>query len=243
MELTGKVAVVTGAAHRVGRAIALGLARRGCHLAIHFHSSEPAAVETEQEAAGLGVRAVRVQADLRRPEDVVRLFETADRTFGGVDILVNSAASLEAQDFMSLTADDWDRVLDLNLRGPFLCLQQAAERMRARGGGAVVNISDIAAHWGWPRFPAHSVSKAGLEMLTRVAALALAPTIRVNAVAPGPVEKPPGMAAERWSSLGRALPLQRTGTAEQVAEAVVFCLENDYVNGEIIFVDGGDHLR
>ena len=115
--------------------------------------------------------------------------------------------------------------------------------MRARGGGAVVNISDIAAHWAWPRFPAHSVSKAGLEMLTRVTALALAPTIRVNAVAPGPVEKPAGMSAERWSSLGRALPLQRTGTAAQVADAVVFCLENDYVNGETIFVDGGDHIR
>jgi NAD(P)-dependent dehydrogenase (short-subunit alcohol dehydrogenase family) len=243
MELTGKVAVVTGAAHRVGRAIALGLARRGSNLVIHYHSSEPAAVETEQQAAGLGVRAVRARADLRRPEDVVRLFETADKVLGGVDVLVNSAASLEAQDFMSLSADDWDHVLDLNLRGPFLCLQQAAQRMRARGGGAVVNISDIAAHWAWPRYPAHSVSKAGLEMLTRVAALALAPTIRVNAVAPGPVEKPPGMSGERWSSLGRALPLQRTGTAEQIAEAVVFCLENDYVNGEIIFVDGGDHVR
>ena len=243
MELSGKVAVVTGAAHRVGRAIALGLARRGSHLVIHYHASEPAAVETEQEAASIGVRAVRVKADLRRPEDVVRLFEAADRAFGGVDVLVNSAASLEAQDFMSLSADDWDHVLDLNLRGPFLCLQQAARRMRARGGGAVVNISDIAAHWGWPRYPAHSVSKAGLEMLTRVAALALAPTIRVNAVAPGPVEKPPRMSAERWSSLGSALPLRRTGTAEQIAEAVVFCLENDYVNGEIIFVDGGDHLR
>ena len=243
MELTDKVAIVTGAAHRVGRAIALGLAARGANLVIHYHSSEPAAVETEQKAAGLGVRAVRVQADLRRPVDIVRLFEAADRTFGGVDVLVNSAASLEAQDFMSLSAEDWDHVLDLNLRGPFLCLQQAAQRMRARGGGAVVNISDTAAHWGWPRYPAHSVSKAGLEMLTRVAALALAPAIRVNAVVPGPVEKPPGMGAERWSSLGRALPLQRTGTAEQVAEAVVFCLENDYVNGEIIFVDGGDHLR
>jgi pteridine reductase len=243
MELTEKVALVTGAGHRVGRAIALGLAARGANLVIHYHSSEPAAVETEQKAAGLGVRAVRVQADLRRPVDIVRLFEAADRTFGGMDVLVNSAASLEAQDFMSLSADDWDHVLDLNLRGPFLCLQQAAQRMRARGGGAVVNISDTAAHWGWPRYPAHSVSKAGLEMLTRVAALALAPAIRVNAVVPGPVEKPPGMAAERWSSLGRALPLQRTGTAEQVAEAVVFCLENDYVNGEILFVDGGDHLR
>lgn len=243
MELKGKIALVTGAAHRVGRGIALALAHRGCDVVVHYHASEPDAEATESEIVGLGRRAVRLRADLRLPEDIGRLFKAVDGAFGGVDILVNSAASLESQDLLTLTADDWDRVLDLNLRGPFLCLQQAALRMRTRGGGAIVNISDVAAHWPWPRYPAHSVSKAGLEMLTRVAALALAPTIRVNAVAPGPVDKPERMSDERWAALGRALPLQRPGSPDDVAHAVVFCLENDYVNGEVLFVDGGDHLR
>jgi NAD(P)-dependent dehydrogenase (short-subunit alcohol dehydrogenase family) len=243
MELRGKTALVTGAAHRVGRSIALALARRGCELAVHYHGAEAEAEATEREAVALGVRAVRARADLRRAEDVVRLFEAIDASLGPVHILVNSAAELEAQELLSLTEADWDRVLDLNLRGPFLCLQQAARRMLAGDGGAIVNISDAAAHWPWPRYPVHSVSKAGLEMLTRVAAVALAPKIRVNAVAPGPVEKPGRMPEARWSALGRALPLARTGTSQDVAEAVVFCLENDYMTGEVLLVDGGDHLR
>jgi pteridine reductase len=243
MQLQGKVALVTGSAHRVGQAIALALAERGCRLAVHYHAAEDAAQATERRVLDLGATAVRLRADLRRPADVAALFEGIDNAFGGIDILVNSAAGLEAQDLLTLSADDWDRVLDLNLRAPFLCLQQAARRMGARGGGAIVNISDAAAHWAWPRYPVHSVSKAGLEMLTRVAALALAPSVRVNAVAPGPVEKPERMTVDRWSALGRALPLQRTGSSDQVAEAVVFCLENDYLNGEVLYVDGGDHVR
>lgn len=243
MELRGKKALVTGAAHRVGRSIALALAQRGCDVAVHYHGAEAEAEATEREAEALGVRAVRAQADLRLAEDVVRMFETIDASLGRIDVLVNSAATLEAQELLSLTEADWDGVLDLNLRGPFLCLQQAARRMLAGDGGAIVNISDSAAHWPWPRYPAHSVSKAGLEMLTRVAAVALAPKVRVNAVAPGPVEKPGRMPEGRWNALGRALPLARTGTSQDVAEAVVFCLENDYITGEVLFVDGGDHLR
>jgi NAD(P)-dependent dehydrogenase (short-subunit alcohol dehydrogenase family) len=243
MELKGKVAVVTGGARRVGRRITLALAERGCDVLIHYHASEAEAARTEAEARAFGVRAGRVQADLRSPLGPGELFQHLDAVYGRLDLLVNSAAELEAQDLLSLTTADWDRVIDLNLKAAFFCLQMAAARMKPRGGGVIVNISDIAGHRPWPRYPVHSISKAGVEMLTRVAALSLAPAIRVNAVAPGPVEKPGAMTDARWAQLGSALPLRRTGTADDVAEAVVFLAENDYITGETLWVDGGDHLR
>ena len=243
VELTGKAAVITGGAHRVGRHITLALASRGCDVLIHYHRSEAAAARTEDEARALGVRAFRVMADLRSPEGVGAVFAAADSCLGGVDILINSAAELEPQDLGAVSIEDWERVVNLNLRAPFFCLQQAAQRMRARGGGAIVNISDIAGHRPWPRYPVHSISKAGVEMLTKVAALSLAPSIRVNAVAPGPVEKPEAMTDERWAALASSLPLRRPGSGQDVAQAVLFCLENDYLNGETLLVDGGDHLR
>jgi NAD(P)-dependent dehydrogenase (short-subunit alcohol dehydrogenase family) len=243
VELTGKAAVVTGGAHRVGHHITLALARRGCDVLIHYHRSEAAAARTRDEAKALGVRADCVMADLRTAEGVGAVFAAADSLLGGLDVLVNSAAELEPQALADVSIEDWERVVSLNLRAPFFCLQQAALRMQARGGGAIVNISDIAGHRPWPRYPVHSISKAGVEMLTKVAALSFAPSIRVNAVAPGPVEKPVTMTDERWAALASSLPLQRPGSGHDVAQAVLFCLENDYLNGETLFVDGGDHLR
>jgi pteridine reductase len=132
--------------------------------------------------------------------------------------------------------------MDLNLRAAFFCLQAAARRMQA-GGGAIVNISDVAGQRPWSRYPIHSISKAGVDMLTRSAALALAPSVRVNGVAPGPVEKPSRMAEGRWAEIGRAVPLGRPGSGDDVAAAVVFLLQNDYLVGETIAVDGGDLIR
>ena len=243
MDVKAKVALVTGGAHRLGRDIALALANRGCHLLIHYHQAETEASRTVEEARAAGVQAFLASADLRSPQSIAALFAEVDKHFGRLDILVNSAAELEPQDLLSLSAEDWDRVMDLNLRGSFLCLQQAAARMRSRRGGAIVNISDIAGHRPWPRYPVHSISKAGVEMLTKVASLALAPDIRVNAVAPGPVVKPVAMSDDRWADLAAALPLRRAGSGADVAEAVLFCLENDFVNGETLLLDGGDHLR
>lgn len=243
MELKGKIAVVTGGAHRVGRRIVLALAERGCDVLIHYHASEAEAARTEAEARAAGVRAATARADLRSVDGPSQLFAALDERFGGVDVLVNSAAELEAQDLLALSPEDWDRVVDLNLKASFFCLQLAARRMKARGGGVIINITDIAGYRPWPRFPVHSISKAGVEMLTRVAALSLAPTIRVNAVAPGPVEKPVGMSEQRWAQLGSELPLQRPGSGADVGEAVAFLAENDYITGETLWVDGGDHLR
>lgn len=240
MNLRGKAALVTGAAHRVGRSLALALADHGCNVGLHFHQSGGEAARTAQEIAARGVRVFPVQADLRHDSGIAALFQAVDREFSTLDILVQSAAVLEPVDLLAATPEDWSRTIDLNLRSLFFCLQQAARRMQT--GGAIVNISDQAALRPWRHYPIHSISKAGVEMLTRVAALALAPAIRVNAVAPGPVLKPTALADDRWARIGRSLPLGRAGSPDDVARAMIFLLENEYITGETVVVDGGDQL-
>jgi NAD(P)-dependent dehydrogenase (short-subunit alcohol dehydrogenase family) len=159
------------------------------------------------------------------------LFAVAEKEFGGVDILVNSAAIMEAGDLLATTWDDWQRTLNLNLAGPFFCAQRAAKSMLPRGGGVILNISDLSALEPWVRYPAHSVSKAGLNML--------APTIRVNGIVPGPVAKPPGWDDARWETIGQHTLLKRTGSGYDVAQAAVFLIEQDYITGETLVVDGG----
>ena len=240
MDLRGKTAIVTGGAHRVGGAISRALAEHGCNVVVHFHTSAILASETASKIEELDVKCLTVQADISQYADVLALFETIDQAGWDVDILVNSAAIMEAEDLLSADENAWERTLDLNLKGAFFCLQQAAKRMQAHGG-SIVNISDVAAHRPWPRYPIHSISKAGLEMLTQVAALRLAPNIRVNAVAPGPVAKPVSMSDDRWQEITDELPLKRSGDPHDVAQAVLFLIENDFITGETLFVDGGNH--
>jgi pteridine reductase len=239
MDLNGKIALVTGSAHRVGKAIALGLAREGCDVVVHYNRAAAAACETVAEIQRLRRRSVAVQSDLTRTPEIDALFCALDDVFGALDILVNSAAIMKPVDLLSATESDWHQTMDLNLKAAFFCTQQAARRMAARGG-AIVNVADIAGLRPWKQFPIHSISKAGLQTLTQVAALALAPKIRVNAVAPGPVLKPEHMPAKRWDRLTRSLPLGRGGSPEDVARAVVFLCQNDYITGDTLVVDGGN---
>jgi NAD(P)-dependent dehydrogenase (short-subunit alcohol dehydrogenase family) len=243
MDLRGKTALVTGGAHRVGRSIVLGLAEKGADVIVHYNRSRNEADATVEAARSCGVQAHSAFADLTQPDGVRALFAAVDSASPRLDVLVNSAAVLETVGLLEATPDDWEATINLNLKAAFFCLQEAARRMKAQGGGAIVNISDVAGRRPWRRYPIHSISKAGIEMLTRVAALALAPDVRVNGVAPGPVEKPPALSMDRWEALGRALPLRRTGSARDVAAAVIFCLEQDYLIGETIPVDGGDSIR
>lgn len=242
MKLDGKTALVTGGAHRLGRAIALALAKEGCRLMIHFHQASEAATETAAEIRSQGVRAEVAQADLSGSEGVRQLFAAVDGAYGGLELLVNSAAVLERVDLLGATEDDWRRTVGLNLQAAFFMIQQGAIRMRARGGGAIVNVSDTAAHRPWPAYPLHSISKSGLEMLTQVAAARLAPAIRVNAIVPGPTLKPTRMAEPRWRAIRRETPLGVGVEPEEVARGVVFLMKNDYVTGHSLRVDAGSLL-
>jgi NAD(P)-dependent dehydrogenase (short-subunit alcohol dehydrogenase family) len=241
MDLRGKTILVTGAARRLGRAIALELASSGAAILVHHHASPSDADATCETIRHLGVAAHPIQADVRVMGEIDALFQEADR-HGPLHGLVNSAAVMVAGDLLTISEDDWRSTIDVNLKGAFFVLQQAALRIRRAGGGAVVNIADIAGLRPWPRFPVHSISKAGVLALTQVAALALAPDIRVNAVVPGPVLKPDRMPAARWEALGRELPIQRTGTPGDVAQAVRFLMENDFITGETLLVDGGNQF-
>ena len=236
------LAIVTGAAVRVGKAIALALASRGFAIGLHFHASEQAAHRTAAEIEALGVPCVLLPADLRDPEEIAALFERVERLPYRLEVLVNSAAVMPEGEIEIATLTDWDQTFDLNLRAPWLCAQAAARLMNAEGG-AIVNITDSGTQKAWLKHPLYQVSKIGLEALTRSLARALAPRIRVNAVAPGFIQvdaEPAG--GPGWQSLVEKVPLKRPGSAQAVAETVCFLVANAYVTGEIVTVDGGAHL-
>jgi NAD(P)-dependent dehydrogenase (short-subunit alcohol dehydrogenase family) len=249
MDPRGKTALVTGAARRLGRTIATTLGRAGCHVVVHYSSSQREAEETADEIRELGVEVALERADLGLPAEVDALFRAVGERFGSLDILVNSAASFVRRPFAEITVAEWDRVLAVNLRAPFLCTQRAAELMTgserpAGEPGLVVNMVDLSAVQAWPGYTHHGVSKAGLLHLTGIAARELAPGVRVNAIVPGPILPPPGMevGSEEWRRHGKRVPLERTGDPEQIGETVLFLTRNDFVTGETIFVDGGEHL-
>jgi NAD(P)-dependent dehydrogenase (short-subunit alcohol dehydrogenase family) len=238
MNPAGRVALVTGGAHRVGRAISLALADAGADVIVNYNSSASAARETVADIERLGRRAVAVQADVSRTSDIDRLVDVCTRDFGRLDILVNNASLFERQPVHAITAEDWDRVLGVNLRAPFLLAQAAAPLLEV-DGGLIVNIVDLSALQPWPSFAHHSVSKAGLLQLTKVLARALAPAIRVNSIAPGTVLPPEGTEGEDGSE--RRL-VSRTGSPEDVTAALLYLVRSDFVTGENLVVDGGRML-
>ena len=247
MKLEGAVALVTGSGHRVGRAIALELARAGAHQVVHYNSSQNEAAETRQRAEALGVEAMVVQANVADPDEIAGLVAQVEARFGRLDVLVNSAASFKKQSFHRIGVADWDRTMNVNLRGPFLMLQAAASLLGAeeRGApGSAVNIADLSGQFPWRGYIQHGVSKAGLLHLTRIAARELGPKVRVNAVIPGPVLPPPGVDPESddWQRRGDDIPAGRTGDPQHVARAVRFLCENQFVTGATLHVDGGEHL-
>jgi NAD(P)-dependent dehydrogenase (short-subunit alcohol dehydrogenase family) len=247
MKLTGSIALVTGAAHRVGKAIAVELAREGGHIALHYGTSGDAARNTAAEIAKLGVEAFPIQADLSKPASIEALLASVSDHFGRLDVLVNSAASFEKRAFDDITAEDWDRVLAINLRAPFLVTQMATRLMnqaKRDAAGLVVNIADLSGVQAWVGYAHHGVSKAGLIHLTKIAARELAPGIRVNAIVPGAILPPPGVDADspEWRNAARHVPLQHAGSPQDVGRSVVFLAQNDFITGAILPVDGGADL-
>ncbi|HXY68625.1 MAG TPA: SDR family oxidoreductase [Gemmatimonadales bacterium] len=243
MELRGRNALVTGAGQRVGRAIAYGLIRRGVNVAIHYHRSERGAKATMMEGEVAGVRVAMLKADLGDAGAAEELPARAAQALGGpLDIAVLSAAVMERRPLEDVTPADWDRVIDLNLRGTFFAAKGAAAAMGARGG-AIVALADLSSFRPWRHYPVHTVSKAGVVALTQQLAKALAPRVRVNAVAPGAVLLPEGWGEDEKAKLVASTPLGRLGTPDDVVRAVLFLVESDYVTGTTVVVDGGRLLR
>lgn len=236
-----RVALVTGAARRVGRTIAMTLARAGYGVAVHYRTSGKEARGGVTTIIGEGGRAAAFHADISRTADIRRLVGAVERKLGPVTLLVNSASIFSQTRFFAVTERDWDRILDTNLKSVFFLSREVAGRMiRRKRPGVIINIEDVAVHRPYVRHAPYLVSKAGVAMLTRLLAMELAPSIRVCGVAPGPVLLPEQFgAAERRRAVRRTL-LRREGSPEDVAEAVLYLAERArYTTGTTLFVDGG----
>jgi 3-oxoacyl-[acyl-carrier protein] reductase/pteridine reductase len=239
--LAGKVALVTGAAKRIGRSVALRLASEGADVAVNYRSSKSEADEVVAQIAAMGRRAVAIQADVAKRGDVIVLFAAVEKQFGRLDILVNNAGMFFSAKFEELTEEQWDGILGTNLKSQFLCSQAATPMLRRSGHGRIINFASLGGLLAWPNFTHYCVSKAGVIMLTRCLARALAPEITVNAIAPGTISFP-GDAPELAEDFIRRAPLHRTGTAADIDDAVVFLAQSAFVTGQVIVVDGGRSL-
>ncbi len=239
-KLSGKVALVTGAGKRLGRAVALRLAGEGADVAVHYRGSEADAAEVAGEIEKLGRRAVALRAELTSVEEIRALVQRVAHEFGRIDVLVNSAANFLPSSVISMTEQIWDASLDTNVKAPFFLAQAAAPWLR-RSNGVIVNFSDTGGILGWPGFIAHSVSKAGVVNLTKTLAKALAPEVRVNAIAPGTITMP-GDPPEWQQDFVKLAPLKKTGTPEDIAEAVSYLVNAKFMTGHVLVLDGGRTL-
>ncbi len=233
----GKVALVTGAGKRLGRAIALRLAEQGADVIVHYGTSAKDAAEVVGKIEEMGRRAVAIQADLRSVDGIRKLFLDAGNELGRLDLLVNSAANFLPGSVISTTEEIWDASLDTNVKSPFFCAQAAAPMLR-RSKGSIVNFADTGGLLGWPGFIPHSVAKAGVINLTKSLAKALAPDVRVNAIAPGTITMP-GDPLEWEQEFVQLAPLRKTGRPSDIADAVVYLATAEFVTGHVLVVDGG----
>ncbi len=236
--LNGKVILVTGAAKRVGRAIALRLAREGARVAIHYGSSGDEAKKTAEECGGAEI----FKADLEKVSEIEAMFAAIDRRYGRLDGLVNNAARFTKIDPLDVTEADWDFIHDVNLKATFFCCREAGRRMKAQGHGRIVNISSLGGLRPWADHAHYCASKAGVIMLTKALAKSFGPGVTVNSVAPGVI--PFGETVEGLDGMIRSTPAGRVGTGDEIADAVTFFLSaTDYITGQIMAVDGGLSLK
>jgi len=242
MELRGRIALVTGAGHRVGRAIAVSLGARGMRVAVHYNAAEEGAIETVRLIKEAGGEAQIFAADLTDATVPPTLIANVVEKFGGLDVLVNSAAVMVRTPFGETTPKQWDDIMALNIRAPFFLAQAAAPHLRA-AKGVIVNIADLAAFETWPAYLPHGISKSAVVNLTRSLARVLAPEVRVAGIAPGTVLLPEKWSDEDAERLRATTPLKMMGSPSDVTMTVSFILDSDFLTGETIIVDGGRHVR
>jgi 3-oxoacyl-[acyl-carrier protein] reductase len=237
--LNGQVALVTGAAKRIGRSVALRLAADGADVVVNYATSKNEAGDVVREIEELGQRAIAIQANVSRRDEVEALFAATSKKFARLDILVNNAGTFFAAAFSEITDEQWDRIMDTNLKSQFLCAQAAAPIMKRQGRGRIINLSSLGGILAWPKYTHYCVSKAGVIMLTRCLARALAPEILVNGVAPGTIQFPGELPDEDYI---RRVPLHRVGGGDDIADAVAYLTTADFVTGQVLIVDGGRAL-
>ena len=242
MEIKGKVAIVTGGAVRLGQALALALAERGARLVIHYGSSAGPAQEIIAQVKSMGSDALAIQADLCRTVEAQSLIARAAEHFGQLDILVNSAAIFKPGDWAGTTEANWDEHMAINLKAPFFLSQAFAAHVGRERPAHIVNIADWRATRPTAHYLAYTLTKAALITMTQSLALALAPNIQVNAIAPGAILPPPGQDQAYLDKLAQNIPARRTGSPDDVAKALLFLLDSDFVTGDVIPVTGGEHL-
>jgi NAD(P)-dependent dehydrogenase (short-subunit alcohol dehydrogenase family) len=238
--LQGRVALVTGSAKRLGRAVALRLAEEGADVVIHHRSSAKEAQEVVAQIKKLGRHSVAIAAELGSVTEIKRLFAETGEHFGRLDILVNCAANFIHTEFEATTEQLWDSSLDTNLKAPFFCAQAAAPLLK-KTNGVIINFADIGGFLGWSGYIPHCISKAGVIMLTRVLAKTLAPEVRVNAIAPGTITMP-GDPPEWEADYIKLSPLERSGRPADITTAVLYLVQSAFVTGQVLVVDGGRSL-
>lgn len=242
MDLNGKVALVTGGARRLGRELSLGLAKAGADVVVNYLHSRAEAESTASEIMALGQRALAVRADVSQRAELAFLVRETANFFGRLDVLVNNASTFESTPILGIEEEEWDRVLAVNLKGPFLLAQLAEPLLRRDGGGVIVNIADLSGLQPWPSYAHHSVSKAGLIHLTKILARALGPDVRANCIAPGTVLPPEDYTEAQLRQSRERSVLRRIGSPDDVVRALLFLVESDFVTGEVVVVDGGRML-
>lgn len=241
-DLTGKVVWITGGARGLGRALALGFAAEGAHIAFNFHQSKEEAARVATEVEALGVRCLPRQADLRRVEEIEATARDIDASFDRIDILINNAGVFRRTPIDELSEDDFDETVEVNLKAATFASREAARRMRGQGEGVIINIASVGGLVPWAGYPAYCASKAAVLMATRCLALSLAPAIRVNAVAPGILTLPEDMSPADKERLRKNIPLREFGRYDDVVVAALFLAKSGYITGETLVVDGGRQL-
>lgn len=242
MDIKNRVVIVTGGARRVGREISLHMANLGAKVVVNYNTSSDEAEALRKRIEATGADCITCKADISQGGQVGALVQSALEGFGRIDILVNNSAIFYKTDFLNATEDDWDAFMNVNLKGAFLCTQKVAREFMRQGYGKIVNIVDVAGERPWKNYTPYCVSKAGLIMLTKASAKELAPNVQVNAVAPGPVMLPDDWSEEdKRKNIDRTL-LKREGSPMEVARAVEYLIESDFVTGEVLYIDGGQSL-